>query len=502
MRINQWYDTLQRICQRIWRRPKFAWIVGLLIICLLFVRIDEMLHSRVTLRFVVPNGEASQWQALIDQFEKTESNIDIDLVNLRDQNAIKPQDPRAVKKLYIDSFKSREKPFYDPMRYINLFTNREKQFYDLVFMDVIWVPEFAEKRWIRELSLRPSDIEKDFLIDDVKGGTYHDKLYRMPVRSDMGWLYYRTDLLKDAGLQPPETFDQLIDIAQKLQKSQKAGKQEFWGYLWQGRQAESIAAMFVEVLHGYGGFWIKPESLEVGLDRPEAVKAVQFLHDTMFKHRISPTTLLSQREDETLKSFLEGNAAFLRHWSYVLTRANLTDVDSDIHNEIRNQIRNHVGVKPMLHQPGYSSAGCQGGWGLGIARKTQHPEEAWKAVKFFSTMEAQRKLFLSAGNGLPTQRELFHDPQLVKRYGHYPAFLDFIENQKQPVENQKSPIVFRPSISQYAQATCILQKYLRTALTQEKPNPSIENQMKDAANDTRILLKLLKGDLKEKDCID
>jgi multiple sugar transport system substrate-binding protein len=238
------------------------------------------------------------------------------------------------------------------------------------------------------------------------------------------------------------------------------------------------------VLHGHGGFWINPETLEVGLDRPEAIAAVQFLHSTMFSQNpISPKTLTTYREDETLDLFLDGNATFLRNWSYVLARANLTGSD----------IRNKINVKPMVHAPGHTSGGCQGGWGLGIAQKTQHPEEAWQAVQFFTSAAAQRKLFLAAGDGLPTRRELFKDSQLVKRYSHYPALLDFFENQK------PHPVVLRPAIPQYAQATCILQKHLHTALAQE--NSDVEKQMQKAAKDTRILLKTIGGEPNPGGCV-
>jgi hypothetical protein len=51
--------------------------------------------------------------------------------------------------------------------------------------------------------------------------------------------------------------------------------------------------MFVEVLQGYGGFWINPTTQEVGLDKPEAIAAVRFLAAplrTRFLHqKLSPT---------------------------------------------------------------------------------------------------------------------------------------------------------------------------------------------------------------------
>jgi multiple sugar transport system substrate-binding protein len=465
------YDRISKFWQRSVLTRVIAIAFILLTICLLWIVSDRKVwanlipfhQSKITLSFIMPNDGAAQWQSLINEFEATHPEINIDLVNLRDQDAIKPQDARAVKNLYTDSFTSEEKPSYD-----------------LVFMDVIWVAEFAEKHWLAELPIHSTDPTlMPFLRDDVLGGVYKNRLYRMPVRSDIGWLYYRTDLLKKAGLKPPETFEELIVDARKLQSQGLR-----WGYLWQGRQSESLSAMFIEVLHGQGGFWINPETLEVGLDRPEAISAVQFLHRTMFDEKpVSPKTLTTYQEQETLRLFLEGDAAFLRNWSSVLTRATLED----------SGIRNKIGLKPMVHALGYASGGCQGSWGLGIALKTQHPKEAWQAVQYFTSAAAQRKLYLDASDGLPTQRELFKDPQLVKRYSYYPAILDSLENQK------PHPVIFRPAIPQYAQATCILQRYLHTTLTQE--NPNIAQMMRDVASDTRILLKTTEGTLKEKSCI-
>jgi multiple sugar transport system substrate-binding protein len=81
--------------------------------------------------------------------------------------------------------------------------------------------------------------------------------------------YYRKDLLKQAGYPPPETFTELMKI------SGLQSRVQLRGYLWQGRQYEA-AAMFVEVLQGYGGFWIDPNTSKVGLDEPAGLQAVEF----------------------------------------------------------------------------------------------------------------------------------------------------------------------------------------------------------------------------------
>src|SRR5919202_1509578 len=97
------------------------------------------------------------------------------------------------------------------------------------------------------------------------------ELYRIPFHSDVGMLYYRKDWLKEFRYQPPETFEQLLQISKALQK-QKGTR---WGFVWQARQYEGLVAMFLEVLKGYGGFWI--EDGKVGLDKPEALQAINFI---------------------------------------------------------------------------------------------------------------------------------------------------------------------------------------------------------------------------------
>jgi multiple sugar transport system substrate-binding protein len=113
------------------------------------------------------------------------------------------------------------------------------------------------------------------------------------------------------------------------------------GYLWQGKQYEGVSAMFVEILEGFGGFWANPDTLEVGLDKPQAIQAAQFLRDTINK-RVSPPGVVTYGEEETRLLFQNGGSTFLRNWPYVLKLANAED----------SKIRGKVGIKPMIQAQG------------------------------------------------------------------------------------------------------------------------------------------------------
>ncbi|HEY9860424.1 MAG TPA: ABC transporter substrate-binding protein [Candidatus Obscuribacterales bacterium] len=426
-------SNLKTFFQKV-RRSRFLalWIAGLVLT--LCVVVPAFSQQTVTLNFLIGAPERPTWEPVIRDFEATHPGIRLNFVE-------GPNATNAVEDLYTSSFLLGSSP------------------YDLVYMDIVWVPKFAAAGWLTNLSDKVSDADlTDFLEGDVAGGRYQGGLYRMPVRSDAGMLYYRKDLLGAAGLKPPETFTELLQISQTLQKSKAVP----WGYVWQGRQYEGAAAMFVEVLVGSGGFWIDPQTKAVGLDRPESVQAVQFLLDTI-QTGISPPGVVTYQEEEARRLFQSGAAAFVRNWPYAWPLANAED----------SPVRGKIAIKPMVHALGQESAACQGGWGWGIAKTTRHPKEAWEAVQYLTSLETQRKVTLSTGY-LPSRRSLYNDPEIVRTYDFFPAMLNVLENA-----------ALRPPIAQYAQASDILQRYLSAALTGQM---TPQRAMTAAANETRRLL--------------
>lgn len=423
--------AIRRFIPRSWR-----WGAIAILTCALTLAAGIAVFSQepVEISFLVRAVEADQMQELIREFEA--QNPDIRINAVRGPNAAD-----SVEDLYTAAFLLGDSP------------------YDLVFSDIVWIPKFAAAGWLMDLSDRVSEDELDEFLDaDVKAGMVEGGFYRMPFRSDVGMLYYRTDLLAEAGLEPPETFDDLIQSAQTLQNEDLVE----WGYVWQGLQYEGLAAGFTEVLAGHGGFWINAETMEVGLDQPEAIAAVEFLK-TVIAEDISPPGVTNYLEEDTLRVFRNGNAAFLRNWPYVWPEV----------NKDTSQIQGNVGLKPMVHAPGESSAACQGGWGFGISKTTPHPEESWRVVEFFTSEESQRQFILEYGY-VPSRRSLFTDPQVLAKYDHYDELLEVAQTA-----------VLRPPIGQYAQASDILQRYLSAAISGQM---TAEQAMQRAAGETRRII--------------
>ncbi|MEM7756593.1 MAG: ABC transporter substrate-binding protein [Cyanobacteria bacterium P01_A01_bin.40] len=412
------------------------WLLWFLVACGLILHLSlsaVRAQQPVLIKTLIRADEAQQLQPLVKKFNQEHPQIKFEIVEA-------PSDSNQVEDLYTSSFLLGNSP------------------YDVVYMDIVWTPKFAAAGWLRELNDRFDETDAEpYLKGDIAGGTYQNKLYRLPFRSDAGMLYYRQDLLAQAGYEPPETFGELLEISQDLQQQGLAD----WGYVWQGKQYEGLAAMFVEILQGSGGFWVNPDTLEIGLDAPEAIAAVQFLREAIAL-RVSPPGVTTYAEEEARLLFQNGKAVFLRNWPYVYSLA----ADSAIAGKYN--------IKPMVHAEGKNSGATLGGWGLGIATSSSHPDEAWEVLEFLSSESSQREFILDTGF-VPSRIALFNDPKIVAKYDYYPKLLEVVQSS-----------ALRPPIPQYAQASDILQRYLSAAITGEM---SPEQAMNTAARETQNLLK-------------
>jgi multiple sugar transport system substrate-binding protein len=414
----------------------------LIVIKLLFACTNQSTEV-VQLSFVVTQREAQYWQPLIKQFNDENPNIKIELANNAGNS---PQNPYAsddVRKLYRNAFEGKS-----PL-------------YDLIYMDIIWVPEFARNGWLMDLTEKFSPDElKAFIDSEVEYGKYKDKLYRIPFRSDVGVLFYRKDLLDELKLKPPETFEELIQVSREV-KRYKQDIQD--AYLWQGEPSEAMTAMFIEVLYSSGGYWIDQENKKVGLDEPEAIQAVEFLRSTI-KTGISPQNFTSYDEEQARRSFRDNKAVFMRNWPDVWLKVN----DSEA------AFPNKIAIKSVVQAKQKVSRACKGGWGFGIAKNTKHEKEALKAIQFFTNAASQQKFTLAYAS-MPSLKNLFFEPKIVAKYSYYPDLLKMVENS-----------IARPAIPQYAEASRILQKHLIKALNPD--NNDFEQTMKDATTETKKLL--------------
>lgn len=390
--------------------------------------------AEATLALMLPPSERPFWTPIAEAFEARHRGVRVELVE-------GPQSTDLRENLYTASLLARDPTF------------------DLVYMDVTWTPKFAAAGWLRPLDAGfPPTERQRFLPAALAAGEYDGRLYRIPVRTDVGVLYYRRDLLEGARLEPPRTFADLAYASRDLQSPP-----ERWGFVWQGKQYEGLVCDFLEVLHGHGGFWVDPATREVGLDRPEAVAALAFLVGCVRDRPISPPGVTTYQEEESRRLFQDGRAVFLRNWPYAWRLAQAED----------SPLRGRVGVVPMVHTPAGRPSGTLGGWGLGISAYSRHPELALAFIREAVTLESQLALCGPTGYA-PARLEAYEDARLLAQNPFLAELLALHANA-----------VARPGIARYALASDILQRQLSAALAGAK-RPA--DALRQAASQTRALL--------------
>ncbi len=265
---------------------------------------------------------------------------------------------------------------------------------DVYSGDVIWPAEFGAAGLALPLNRQPS-LTADFWSRFSPAGTaagdsallqamtYQGNVYAVPYFVDQGFLFYRKDLLKEAGLAPPATWEQLVHDAQVLKSEGKA-----YRYVWQGDDYEGLTCDWMEFLADASGglpAGADQAALAAELASPAALKALDFMR-SLITDGISPQNTNTLEEPDGDRLFDEGSAAFLRSWDS--SYASAMGANSAIDDPAK------VGVLPLprfagQHGPGYSTIG---GWNLFVNPHSRNLGQDLTFLQWMTGPQAQRIL--------------------------------------------------------------------------------------------------------------
>ncbi|MDP3177241.1 MAG: sugar ABC transporter substrate-binding protein [Spirochaetaceae bacterium] len=128
--------------------------------------------------------------------------------------------------------------------------------------------------------------------------------YLMPYQMVILYLYYRTDLFKAAGLQPPKTREEFLDAARKLTKDGSYGF---------GMRGASGGHDFWATFVLSSGAQIYDASGKTALTTQAAIEANQWYIDLFTKWKVSPPTAPADGFKETIANMKSGKTAMTIH---------------------------------------------------------------------------------------------------------------------------------------------------------------------------------------------
>jgi trehalose/maltose transport system substrate-binding protein len=110
---------------------------------------------------------------------------------------------------------------------------------DVMMIDVIWPGAFAPH--LVDLSQALGEEAKVHYETIIQNNTVDGKLVGMPWFGDFGMLYYRSDLLQKYGFSnPPETWDELEEMARTIAEGERGANPNFVGFVFQGNAYEGL----------------------------------------------------------------------------------------------------------------------------------------------------------------------------------------------------------------------------------------------------------------------
>lgn len=396
------------------RRDNCRVIIGILIGVLLVSGLSGCLGptEKVVLRFMDRPDVGGAWAAMIRSFEVQHPNIRVELIE-------GPNSTDTRESLYAMALLAE-----DPT-------------YDLIFLDVTWLAKFAQAGWLLPLDARVRpELLADFFPGDLRASRYQGNLYRLPLRTDAGVLYGRADLLSEAQLKPPETFEELTRTARHLMHPP-----ECWGYVFQAMQYEGLVVNFLEVLRGFGGELLDGQG-RVVLDQPAAVAALTWMRNCLTAPAISPPGVTTYQEEDARVMFQKGRAVFMRNWPYAVK----------LMASPSSPVLGKFALYPLPRGPQGKSTPTLGGWGFGISVYSRHPEAAFRFMRHCLRLENQKQLYRLTGL-LPARMSVYEDPELLQ-VSPYLQTMRAILGTAWP----------RPVHPRYAQLSDILQVRLSAAL--------------------------------------
>lgn len=288
---------------------------------------------------------------------------------------------------------------------------------DVYMVDVIWQGILAPHAVDLKKYFKEDEIAK-FFPRIIANNTVNDKLASLPWFTDAGILYYRKDLLEKYGAnEPPQTWEELAEVAKKIQEGERAaGKPDFQGFVFQGKASESVTCNALEWIYSFNGGTIVEPDKKVSINNPNAIKALETAKSWV--GTISPKGVTTYGEEEARNVWQAGNAAFMRNWPYAYALGN--DPKSVIAGKF------DVTVIPKGGADGKNAA-CLGGWNLMVSAYSKHPDAAADLVRYLASEEQQKKRAIGLSM-LPVLPALYSDPDILAKNPYYKNMLDVLNN--------------------------------------------------------------------------
>jgi multiple sugar transport system substrate-binding protein len=324
---------------------------------------------------------------------------------------------------------------------------------DVIGLDVILTSEFANAGWIAPWTgKQKAEASKDVFPSVLKTATFEGELYASPFNTNTQLLWYRKDLVP----KPPETWEQMIQVAEGLPEAGQIQVQaeRYEGYtVWVNALIESAGT---SILKG-------PE--EVELQQKPTEEALEVIGKLAHSSAASPE-LSTSNEDSARLAFEAGKAAFMTNYTFAFASA----------KENAPEINEHMGAAPFPRVNSNPAKPPLGGFNLAVSAYSSHKQQAFEAALCLSGEKSE--LTAVELDGLPPSHESLYTNSVVKKA--YPGFAGLVREEVEAA----GP---RPVTPAYQDVTSAIQRALHPP--ESIPAEDVEGKYEELKEDLEQAVK-------------
>ncbi|GAB3281485.1 sugar ABC transporter substrate-binding protein [Parasphingorhabdus pacifica] len=258
---------------------------------------------------------------------------------------------------------------------------------DVLRADVGWVAQLANAGLIKDLSNMSLATDTSDYLDAPLKSTKHDgKTYAIPQVTDTLALFYNKRMLAEAGVNPPETWEELKRIAPRL-----GGENALF--------INNDAFYSLPFLYTYGGGLVDTEAETIELNSPESVRGLGIAKD-LLEAGAARTALDPTNSYNNMKAaFNAGEVAMIIDGPWATPDFFASDTFADPAD---------LGIAPIPSSPSPA-----GGHNYVVRQGTDADEASTKFVECMSSTENQAAISAKLGL-LPTRESAYADPTVAE----------------------------------------------------------------------------------------
>ncbi len=277
--------------------------------------------------------------------------------------------------------------------------------YDVYMVKGTALAEYDAKRvlvdlapYVRDRAKTPPGYDYDDLAPAYRKGIGEDKgkILGIPVAGESFFVAYRKDLFAKYGKSPPDTFDDLLALAQFFQGKEPG----LYGISMRAETGRTFALAWDLFTPGFGGAILDEKTWDVKIDSPETLASLKYFLALLHS---APPDIATYSWDAAVTAFAAGRTAM---WF------DATSLQPWVVDPSKSKVVGKVAYAPPPKGP-KGRYGPVGGWSLGIPSVAKNKDAAWAFIAWM-TSKAKAMEMVEHG-GVPSRTSVLDDPKFVAR---------------------------------------------------------------------------------------